>query len=89
VIGFNFGTFLFSYLHASVFQVNHMLQVAQKYQAAANESGPAGVSTNDAQAICNMLVNLAFITTVTFASYCVLALNMYFVLSKSQVPVIF
>ncbi|KAK1613105.1 hypothetical protein QYE76_036778 [Lolium multiflorum] len=38
-------------------QVNHMLQVAQKYQAAANESGPAGVSNNDAQAICNMFVS--------------------------------
>ena len=47
-----------------------MLQVAQKYQAAANESGPAGVSTNDAQAICNMFVSLAFIATITFASYC-------------------
>ncbi|CAM0908789.1 unnamed protein product [Alopecurus aequalis] len=38
-------------------QVSHMLQVAQKYQAAASESGPAGVSTNDAQAICNMFVS--------------------------------
>uniref|UniRef100_A0ACD5ZH41 Uncharacterized protein n=1 Tax=Avena sativa TaxID=4498 RepID=A0ACD5ZH41_AVESA len=38
-------------------QVNRMLQVAQKYQAALNESGPAGVSTNDAQAICDMFVS--------------------------------
>uniref|UniRef100_A0A453T780 Transcriptional corepressor SEUSS n=2 Tax=Aegilops tauschii subsp. strangulata TaxID=200361 RepID=A0A453T780_AEGTS len=38
-------------------QVNHLLQIAQKYQAAANESGPAGVSTNDAQAICNMFAS--------------------------------
>ncbi|KAM3297937.1 hypothetical protein ACQJBY_039741 [Aegilops geniculata] len=37
--------------------VNHLLQIAQKYQAAANESGPAGVSTNDAQAICNMFAS--------------------------------
>jgi hypothetical protein len=36
VIGYNFGTFLFSFVHAFVFQVNHMLQVAQKYQGAAN-----------------------------------------------------
>jgi len=34
-----------------------MLQVAQKYQAANNESGPAGVSTNDAQAICDLFVS--------------------------------
>jgi hypothetical protein len=46
------------------YQVNHLLQIAQKYQAAANESGPAGVSTNDAQAICNMLVNPACIATL-------------------------
>jgi hypothetical protein len=46
----------------SAFQVNNLLQVAQKYQAAASESGPAGVSNNDAQTICNMLVNrLCFI----------------------------
>ncbi|KAF7104715.1 hypothetical protein CFC21_105590 [Triticum aestivum] len=38
-------------------QVNHLLQIAQKYQAAATESGPAGVSTNDAQAICNMFAS--------------------------------
>ncbi|XP_066389162.1 probable transcriptional regulator SLK2 [Miscanthus floridulus] len=37
-------------------QVNNLLQVAQKYQAAASESGPAGVSNNDAQTICNMFV---------------------------------
>lgn len=37
-------------------QVTHLLQVAQKYQAAATESGPAGVSSNDAQTICNMFV---------------------------------
>lgn len=49
------------------YQVNHMLQIAQKYEAVANESGLAGVSTNDAQAICNMLVNLPCIATVSFA----------------------
>ncbi|KAG8094060.1 hypothetical protein GUJ93_ZPchr0012g19709 [Zizania palustris] len=38
-------------------QVNHLLQVAQKYQTAATESGPAGVSNNDAQTICNMFVS--------------------------------
>ncbi|KAF8714170.1 hypothetical protein HU200_028183 [Digitaria exilis] len=37
-------------------QVNNLLQVAQKYQAAASESGPAGVSNSDAQTICNMFV---------------------------------
>ncbi|XP_062186792.1 probable transcriptional regulator SLK3 isoform X2 [Phragmites australis] len=37
-------------------QVNNLLQVAQKYQAAATESGPAGVSNNDAQTVCNMFV---------------------------------
>ncbi|CAN6165236.1 unnamed protein product [Urochloa humidicola] len=37
-------------------QVNNLLQVAQKYQGAASESGPAGVSNNDAQTICNMFV---------------------------------
>lgn len=42
----------------SAFQVNNLLQVAQKFQAAASESGPAGVSNNDAQTICNMLVIL-------------------------------
>jgi len=42
--------------HDSAFQVNNLLQVAQKYQAAASESDPAGVSNNDAQTICNMLV---------------------------------
>ncbi|KAK8454691.1 hypothetical protein SEVIR_4G015300v4 [Setaria viridis] len=35
-------------------QVNNLLQVAQKYQTAVNESGPAGISNNDAQTICNM-----------------------------------
>ncbi|KAE8792177.1 putative transcriptional regulator SLK3 [Hordeum vulgare] len=38
-------------------QVNHLLQIAQKYQAATNESGPAGVSANDAEAICNLFVS--------------------------------
>jgi len=38
------------------FQVNNLLQVAQKYQAVASESGSAGISNNDAQTICNMLV---------------------------------
>ncbi|XP_062233733.1 probable transcriptional regulator SLK2 [Phragmites australis] len=37
-------------------QVNNLLQVAQKYQAAASESGPAGISNGDAQTICNMFV---------------------------------
>ncbi|CAN6309034.1 unnamed protein product [Urochloa humidicola] len=37
-------------------QVNNLLQVAQKYQTAVNESGPAGISNNDAQTICNMFV---------------------------------
>ncbi|CAL5078503.1 unnamed protein product [Urochloa decumbens] len=37
-------------------QVNYLLQVAQKYQGAARESGPAGVSNNDVQTICNMFV---------------------------------
>ncbi|KAL5211760.1 hypothetical protein ABZP36_022607 [Zizania latifolia] len=37
-------------------QVNHLLQVAQKYQTVTTESGPAGVSNNDAQTICNMFV---------------------------------
>ncbi|KAJ1257726.1 hypothetical protein BS78_10G018600 [Paspalum vaginatum] len=37
-------------------QVNNLLQVAQKYQAAVNESGPAGISNNDAQTVCNMFV---------------------------------
>lgn len=40
------------------FQVNNLLQVAQKYQAVVNESGSAGISNNDAQTICNMLVIL-------------------------------
>jgi hypothetical protein len=42
--------------HGSAFQVNNLLQVAQKFQTAATENGPAGVSNNDAQTICNMLV---------------------------------
>ncbi|WVZ62031.1 hypothetical protein U9M48_011821 [Paspalum notatum var. saurae] len=37
-------------------QVSNLLQVAQKYQAASSESGPTGVSSNDAQTICNMFV---------------------------------
>uniref|UniRef100_A0A0D9WL87 Transcriptional regulator SLK2 n=1 Tax=Leersia perrieri TaxID=77586 RepID=A0A0D9WL87_9ORYZ len=37
-------------------QVAQLLQVAQKYQTVATESGPAGVSQNDAQNICNMFV---------------------------------
>uniref|UniRef100_A0A0D3GC82 Transcriptional regulator SLK2 n=1 Tax=Oryza barthii TaxID=65489 RepID=A0A0D3GC82_9ORYZ len=37
-------------------QVAHLLQVAQKYQTVATESGPAGVSNSDAQNICNMFV---------------------------------
>ncbi|OEL32704.1 putative transcriptional regulator SLK2 [Dichanthelium oligosanthes] len=37
-------------------KVNNLLQVAQKYQAAVSESGPAGISNNDAQTICNMFV---------------------------------
>uniref|UniRef100_A0A0A9CPL8 Transcriptional regulator SLK2 n=1 Tax=Arundo donax TaxID=35708 RepID=A0A0A9CPL8_ARUDO len=37
-------------------QVSNLLQVAQKYQSAASESGPAGVSNSDAQTICNMFV---------------------------------
>ncbi|XP_072981034.1 probable transcriptional regulator SLK2 [Typha angustifolia] len=37
-------------------QVNQLLQVAQKYQVAANESGSAGVSQQDLQASCNMFV---------------------------------
>jgi hypothetical protein len=39
-------------------QVNNLLQVAQNYQTAVSESGPAGISNNDAQTICNMLVSL-------------------------------
>ncbi|RLN12134.1 putative transcriptional regulator SLK3 [Panicum miliaceum] len=37
-------------------QVNNLLQVAQNYQTAVSESGPAGISNNDAQTICNMFV---------------------------------
>ncbi|XP_035816560.1 uncharacterized protein [Zea mays] len=37
-------------------KVNNLLQVAQKFQTAATENGPAGVSNNDAQTICNMFV---------------------------------
>ena len=51
--------------HDSAFQVNNLLQVAQKYQAAASESGPAGVSNNDAQTICNMLVNYTFSSVIS------------------------
>ncbi|KAL6647890.1 hypothetical protein ACP70R_015327 [Stipagrostis hirtigluma subsp. patula] len=36
--------------------VHNLLQVAQKYQAAASESGPAGMSNNDVQTICNMFM---------------------------------
>ncbi|WVZ62041.1 hypothetical protein U9M48_011830 [Paspalum notatum var. saurae] len=42
------------------FQVNNLLQVAQKYQATSSESGPAGVSNNDAQTICNMFVTASW-----------------------------
>lgn len=38
-------------------QVNQLLQVAQKYQAAVNEGGSNGVSHQDQQAICNMFVS--------------------------------
>ncbi|KAL6606302.1 hypothetical protein ACP70R_041955 [Stipagrostis hirtigluma subsp. patula] len=37
-------------------QVHNLLQVAQKYQTAASESGPSGLSNNDAHTICNMFV---------------------------------
>ncbi|KAJ3672471.1 hypothetical protein LUZ60_007192 [Juncus effusus] len=37
-------------------QVNQLLQVAQKYQAAVNEGGSNGVSPQDTQTICNMFV---------------------------------
>ncbi|KAK3124531.1 hypothetical protein QOZ80_7BG0587930 [Eleusine coracana subsp. coracana] len=37
-------------------QVNNLLQIAQKYQSTAAESGPTGVSNNDTQTICNMFV---------------------------------
>jgi len=37
-------------------QVNNLLQVAQRYQAAASGSGPARVSNDEAQTICNMFV---------------------------------
>lgn len=56
------------FTHNSAFQVNNLLQVAQKYQAAASESGPAGVSNNDAQTICNMLVNSVCFTAVSFTT---------------------
>ncbi|GJN10192.1 hypothetical protein PR202_ga28266 [Eleusine coracana subsp. coracana] len=36
--------------------VNNLLQIAQKYQSTAAESGPTGVSNNDTQTICNMFV---------------------------------
>lgn len=36
------------------FQVNNLLQIAQKYQSTAADSGPNGVSNNDAQSICSM-----------------------------------
>jgi hypothetical protein len=47
------------------FQVNNLLQVAQKYQAAASESGPSGVSNSDAQTICNMLVTYTFCSVIS------------------------
>ncbi|KAK8944595.1 Transcriptional corepressor SEUSS [Platanthera zijinensis] len=37
-------------------QVNQLLHVAQKYQAAVNESGASGLSAQDLQASCNMFV---------------------------------
>ncbi|PKU84035.1 probable transcriptional regulator SLK2 [Dendrobium catenatum] len=37
-------------------QVNQLLHVAQKYQAAVNESGTSGLSVQDMQASCNMFV---------------------------------
>ncbi|KAG0498580.1 hypothetical protein HPP92_003271 [Vanilla planifolia] len=37
-------------------QVNQLLQVAQKYQAAVNVSGSSGVSIQDLQTSCNMFV---------------------------------
>ncbi|PKU77497.1 Transcriptional corepressor SEUSS [Dendrobium catenatum] len=37
-------------------QVNQLLHVAQKYQAAVNESGTSGLSVQDLQASCNMFV---------------------------------
>ncbi|WOK95182.1 putative transcriptional regulator SLK2 isoform X1 [Canna indica] len=37
-------------------QVNQLLQVAQKYQTSANESGSAGVPNQDLQASCNMFI---------------------------------
>ncbi|PUZ68528.1 hypothetical protein GQ55_2G035600 [Panicum hallii var. hallii] len=37
-------------------QVNNLLQVAQRYQAATSGSGPARVSNDEAQTICDMFV---------------------------------
>ena len=59
VEGATFGDHnILSLTHTLSFQVNNLLQVAQNYQTAVSESGPAGISNNDAQTICNMLVIL-------------------------------
>lgn len=42
----------------SYFQVNQLLQVAQKCQAGATESGSAGGSNQDLQSSCNMWVDV-------------------------------
>jgi len=52
---------ILSLTHTLSFQVNNLLQVAQNYQTAVSESGPAGISNNDAQTICNMLVSLFYL----------------------------
>jgi len=57
---------ILNFTHDSAFQVNNLLQVAQRYQAAASGSGPARVSNDEAQTICNMLVNRLCFTAVLF-----------------------
>jgi len=62
VEGATFGDhYILSLTHTLSFQVNNLLQVAQNYQTAVSESGPAGISNNDAQTICNMLVSLFYL----------------------------
>lgn len=54
---FDFGTFYIFLVHMLLFfHARNMLQVARNYQAIANKNGSAGVSNNDAQCTCNMLV---------------------------------
>jgi hypothetical protein len=57
------------FTHDSAFQVNNLLQVAQRYQAATSGSGPARVSNDEAQTICDMLVNKLFSTAALFIIY--------------------